>query len=159
MIIVALGSNIHGPWGSPRQSVERALIELDKGPVKVIKVSKLIETEPFGVANQPKFVNAVAIIATHLPPFALMRRLHAIERQGGRRRHVRWGPRTIDLDLIDYHGLVSRSKKQSNAKVELPHPGIEFRSFVLMPLAEVAPQWRHPILLMVPNQLLRKLAG
>src|SRR4051812_36617217 len=101
MILVALGSNLEGPWGSPRETVCRALKELERGRTRLARVSPLVATTPFGRRNQPAFVNAVAEIATHLPPDALMRRLHAIEREAGRRRAVRWGPRALDLDLID----------------------------------------------------------
>jgi 2-amino-4-hydroxy-6-hydroxymethyldihydropteridine diphosphokinase len=139
MILVALGSNLPGPWGTPPDAIIRALKELDHGPVKVKRVSAIIDTDPFGRLNQPRYVNAVAIVETHLPPLALMRRLHNIERAGGRRRAVRWGPRTIDLDLIDYHGL------HLKGRLTLPHPGIAGRTFVLNPIAEIAPNWRHPV--------------
>jgi 7,8-dihydro-6-hydroxymethylpterin-pyrophosphokinase len=68
-----------------------------------------------------------------------MRRLHALEQAAGRRRRERWGPRTLDLDLLDYHGLLRRHH------LRLPHPGIAERDFVLVPIAEIAPRWRHPL--------------
>ena len=110
--------------------------------------SSLIETKPFGRPNQPNFVNAVAAIETHLPPQALLARLHAIERAAGRRRTIRWGPRTLDLDLLDYHGLILRGAPRQPRvdRLILPHPGIAERIFVLAPLAEIAPTWRHPAL-------------
>jgi 2-amino-4-hydroxy-6-hydroxymethyldihydropteridine diphosphokinase len=145
MIIIALGSNMPGPWGSPQQAVERALALLDSGPSRLLAASHLIITEPFGRKNQPPFVNAAAAIDTHLSPDALMRRLHMIERQAGRQRRLRWGPRTLDLDLIDYHGLVRRKRTQSIRPLVLPHPGLHERLFVLEPLHEVAPRWRHPL--------------
>jgi 2-amino-4-hydroxy-6-hydroxymethyldihydropteridine diphosphokinase len=142
MILVALGSNLTGPWGSPRDAVLRALSELDRAGTRLAAASPLLVTAPFGRRNQPAFVNAVARIETHLPPEALMRRLHAIERRAGRRRAVRWGPRTLDLDLIDYHGLV---RQRAGEKLVLPHPGIAERLFVLAPIAALAPKWRHPV--------------
>lgn len=153
MIVVALGSNQQGPWGSPAEAVRRALAELDRDGLKLVKASRLMVSSPFGRTGQPPFVNAVARIETHLPPDALMRKLHAIERQAGRRRLARWGPRTLDLDLVDYRGLVTLKA----AKLRLPHPGIAERIFVLKPLAEIAPRWKHPVSLKSAAQMLRGL--
>jgi 2-amino-4-hydroxy-6-hydroxymethyldihydropteridine diphosphokinase len=139
MILIGLGSNVDGPWGTPRETVLRALRVLDEWPTRLLKASQLIVSAPFGKTNQPPFVNAVVLIDTHLPPEGLMRHLHAVEREAGRRRRQRWGPRTLDLDLLDYHGLIRRYP------LILPHPGISERDFVLAPLAEIAPRWRHPI--------------
>ena len=145
MILIALGSNMTGPWGSPAATLARALLELDHGPTRVAAVSRVIVTKAFGRKNQPDFVNAVAALATHLPPRALLARLHDIERCAGRRRRLRWGPRTLDLDLLDYHGIVIRPRGGQLAGLELPHPGIMARAFVRGPLAEIAPRWRHPV--------------
>ena len=139
MILIGLGSNMDGPWGNPEATVHRALRALDEGPIRLVRRSRLVVSAPFGRKNQPPFVNAVAQVESHLPPEALMRRLHAIEHAGGRRRRQRWGPRTLDLDLLDYHGLIRRHP------VVLPHPGISERDFVLAPIAEIAPRWRHPL--------------
>ncbi len=145
MILIALGSNISGPWGSPREAVLRALIELRQHNISITKVSTLIETAPFGVTNQPNFVNAVARIETVLPPEVLMQALHMVERRAGRKRLKRWGPRTLDLDILDYHGLVRKPRRTSIKPLVLPHPGIAQRSFVLEPLREIAPHWKHPV--------------
>lgn len=138
MILIGLGSNVEGPWGSPRETVERALGELDREGTRLVAASRLLETAPFGKVNQPPFVNAVARITTAMPAETLMRHLHDIERRAGRRRRLRWGPRTLDLDLLDYRGLIR------HGALELPHPGIAERDFVLTPLMEIAPGWRHP---------------
>jgi 2-amino-4-hydroxy-6-hydroxymethyldihydropteridine diphosphokinase len=162
MVIIGLGSNLPGPWGSPRDTVLRALAELDRGLTKVVSASRLLQTSPFGKPNQPPFVNAVAQIETHLPPEALMRRLHMIETAAGRKRGVRWGPRTLDLDLIDYHGLKrNQAYPQSGGRrpLRLPHPGIAERIFVLAPLAEIAPRWRHPECKRSAVELLKRLQG
>ena len=145
MILVALGSNQSGPWGTPEQTVKRAMLELNSGPTKVKVASSLIETAPFGIINQPSFVNAVACIETALSPHALLRRLHMIERVAGRRRGRRWGPRTLDLDLIDYNGQQITQKGRLQKALVLPHPGIAMRLFVLEPIAEIAPLWKHPV--------------
>ena len=154
MILIALGSNISGPWGTPQQSVQHALQVLNTDGLKLVEASRLLLTAPFGKPDQPPFVNAVACIETHLPPFALLQKLHAIERLAGRRRAVRWGPRTLDLDIIDYHGLI-----RSCGKLILPHPGIAERIFVLKPIAELTKQWRHPACHLSAQGMLRKLRG
>jgi 2-amino-4-hydroxy-6-hydroxymethyldihydropteridine diphosphokinase len=154
MIIVALGSNLDGPWGTPSQTVERAFSRLNQFPLRLVAQSKLIITEPFGRKNQPNFVNAAALIETALSPYALLRKLHMIERAAGRQRRTRWGPRTLDLDLIDYHGLIRSDPAMQLKQLVLPHPGIAMRDFVLQPIAEMAPRWRHPKLHKSAAQLL-----
>ncbi|HEX7108234.1 MAG TPA: 2-amino-4-hydroxy-6-hydroxymethyldihydropteridine diphosphokinase [Aestuariivirga sp.] len=154
MILIALGSNISGPWGSPEQSVQHAMQALNRDGLKLVAASRLLLTAPFGKPNQPPFVNAVARIATHLPPLALLQKLHAIERTAGRRRATRWGPRTLDLDIVDYHGLI-----RSSGKLILPHPGIPERIFVLKPIAELVEEWRHPESYLSAQEMLRRLKG
>ncbi|MFN4141273.1 2-amino-4-hydroxy-6-hydroxymethyldihydropteridine diphosphokinase [Aestuariivirga sp.] len=153
MILIALGSNRDGPWGSPRETVAEALRRLGTGGLKVRRRSRLLVSAPYGVTGQPPFVNAVAEIETAASPEALLHRLHLIERMAGRRRTLRWGPRTLDLDLIDYHGLV----RLPPARPVLPHPGIEDRIFVLAPIAEIAPRWRHPVTHLTAAAMLRRL--
>jgi 2-amino-4-hydroxy-6-hydroxymethyldihydropteridine diphosphokinase len=145
VILIALGSNLSGPWGSPRETVLRSIDEMWHNNIRVLTVSNLIETAPFGVVNQPNFVNAAARVETALPPEILMRALHMIERRAGRKRLKRWGPRTLDLDLLDYHGLIRNPSAHSIKPLALPHPGIEQRGFVLQPILDVAPEWKHPV--------------
>ena len=154
MILIALGSNISGPWGSPEQSVQHAMQALNRDGLKLVGTSRLLLTAPFGRPNQPPFVNAVARIETHLPPMALLQKLHAIERMAGRRRATRWGPRTLDLDIVDYHGLLRHSQK-----LILPHPGIAVRIFVLKPITEMNIKWRHPVTRLSAGEMLQKLGG
>lgn len=160
MILIGVGANMPGPWGPPDKTVARALSKLGDGGMRLVRASTPIVTAPFGMPNQPPFVNAAAWIETHLPPEALMRRLHAIEHAAGRRRGVRWGPRTLDLDLLDYRGLIrNRSYPMAGGKrpLILPHPGIPERRFVLEPLAEIAPRWHHPVSRRTAAELLRRL--
>jgi 2-amino-4-hydroxy-6-hydroxymethyldihydropteridine diphosphokinase len=153
MILIGLGSNKTGPWGNPRQTLRRALAQLNRDGIRLIAASRLLVSSPFGPVKQAPFVNAVARIDTKLSPEALLRRLHAIEASAGRKRSLRWGPRTLDLDLLDYHGLVRREPRQP----VLPHPGIPDRIFVLKPIAELAPGWVHPVLRKKARTLLRRL--
>ena len=157
MILIGLGSNLSGPWGSPRKTVERALQTLDAWPVQLIRASTLMETAPYGVTNQPQFVNTVAIVRTALSPEALMRRLHGIEKAAGRKRIRHWGPRTLDLDILDYHGQTRRPRSTRHKSLILPHPGIPLRNFVLCPILEIAPRWRHPVLRQSAKVMLQKL--
>jgi len=156
MILIGIGSNLSGPWGPPSATVERAFAALDEAPLRLLGASRAIVTAPFGRTDQPDFVNAVAEIETSLEPPALLAHLHAIERRAGRRRTLRWGPRTLDLDLLDYHGLVVPEEPGRDDPV-LPHPGIPERSFVLAPIAEIAPHWRHPVLDETAATLLARL--
>jgi len=157
MILIGLGSNVQGPWGSPRQTVEKALKALNQSPCGLIRASTLIVSKPFGVTDQPDFVNAVACIETTLEPEALMSHLHKIELDADRRRTKRWGPRTLDLDLLDYDGLIRSGAGQGGGHqlpLVLPHPGIAERNFVLEPIAEIFPDWKHPVLGLSAHELL-----
>lgn len=153
MILIALGSNQPGPWGNPRDMVEQALARLNGGGIRLKRASSLLVSAPFGVTDQPVFVNAVAEVESALEPGPLLARLHLIERLAGRRRTLRWGPRTLDLDLVDYHGRV----QPPPARPVLPHPGIAERIFVLAPIAEIAPRWRHPVTRQTAAAMLRRL--
>ena len=153
MILVALGSNRAGPWGNPQETVQRALTHLNRGGLRLKRASRLLVSSPYGVTDQAPFVNAVAVIETGFSPERLLARLHHIERMAGRRRTLRWGPRTLDLDLIDYHGLISKPP----ARPVLPHPGIADRIFVLRPIGEIARPWRHPVTRQTARTMLQRL--
>ncbi len=157
MILIALGSNMPGPWGSPRATVERALFELNRFPMRLITSSNSLITKPFGVTNQPDFVNAVAQIETALSPESLMRKLHEIERAADRKRGRRWGPRTLDLDLLAYHDLEREQRGIVQKHLVLPHPGMADRAFVLLPISEIAERWKHPQLHKSARQMLGSL--
>jgi 2-amino-4-hydroxy-6-hydroxymethyldihydropteridine diphosphokinase len=152
-VLVALGANSPGPWGTPRDTIARALNEMREASIEVVAVSPLYETAAVGSAKQPPYVNAVASLDTRLPPEALLRHLKAIERRSGRRGGRPWGARTLDIDIIDYAGLVRNWRARCGAfarpgerPLVLPHPLAHARPFVLRPLLEIAPGWRHPAL-------------
>ena len=164
-ILVGLGANHPGPSGPPRNTVERALAQLDEKGVRVRAVSRFYETAAVGRAGQPRYVNAAAVIETAMPPEALLRRLKQIERAAGRRGGSPWGPRTLDLDILDYNGrvqnwrgMVPRFARAGRRPLILPHPWIESRPFVLRPLLDVAPDWRHPVTRKSARSLWRRLA-
>jgi 2-amino-4-hydroxy-6-hydroxymethyldihydropteridine diphosphokinase len=121
--------------------------------IDVAAASPFYVTAAVGSARQPPYVNAVALLDTTLAPEALLRVLKAIERDSGRRGGRPWGPRTLDIDILDYGGQVRRWRKGRPAfaaagprPLVLPHPLAHERPFVLRPLLDVAPRWRHPAL-------------
>ncbi|HEY7764006.1 MAG TPA: 2-amino-4-hydroxy-6-hydroxymethyldihydropteridine diphosphokinase [Aestuariivirgaceae bacterium] len=154
MILVALGSNIESRWGSPSRTIKKALRLLDKKGCRVIKCSSLFETAPLGRTDQPDFVNAVVQVDSELAPESMLALLHDIEAEAGRRRGETWGPRALDLDLLDVHGLIRAAPPPV-----LPHPGMEERPFVLAPIEEIAPEWRHPINGRSAGEMLALLSG
>jgi 2-amino-4-hydroxy-6-hydroxymethyldihydropteridine diphosphokinase len=127
--VVALGANI----GSPREQMDVA-IALLREATEVKAVSSYFVTKPVGGPKQPDYLNAVCILESELPALDLLAVLQGIEKSLGRERDVRWGPRTIDLDLIQYGSLLSAA-----VELELPHPRAHERRFVLEPWFEIEP--------------------
>lgn len=160
-----MGANYPGPWGEPSETINRALRALDEKGVSLLKVSNFYETAAVGRAGQPPYVNAVALIETAMPPEVLLRRLKQIERAAGRRGGSPWGPRSLDLDILDFKGRVQnwqgakpRFARAGPRPLVLPHPWIEKRPFVLRPLLDVAPNWRHPVTKKSAQELWRRVA-
>lgn len=133
---VGLGSNLDSPHGH----VERALKELDDLPLtRSLQQSSRYWSRPLGPVDQPDFVNAVALLETRLSPLALLDQLQALEQHHGRVRLRHWGPRTLDLDLLLFDNLYL-----STPRLTLPHAQMTRRGFVLVPMAELAPDLRLP---------------
>ncbi len=127
---IGLGSNLD----QPRQQIEQALDSLGQiAQSRLAQASSLYRTSPMGPQDQPDYINAVAALETTLAPLELLDRLQQIERQQGRVRGRRWGERTLDLDLLLYG-----EEQWDHPRLQLPHPGIALRSFVLVPLQEIA---------------------
>ena len=134
--LIALGGNV----GDTRKTLNRAIAALCDGDVvRLLAHSSDYRTPPWGVTDQPPFINCAIVAATALPPLDLLNRAQAVERQFGRDRskEQRWGPRTLDIDLIAYDGLTL-----DTPELTLPHPRALERAFVLAPLAEIAPERR-----------------
>jgi 2-amino-4-hydroxy-6-hydroxymethyldihydropteridine diphosphokinase len=152
---IALGSNLSSRFGAPAENLREAIHRLDDLGT-VTAVSRFHDTEPVGYTQQPRFLNAVALIETDVAPLDLLRGLLAIERSMGRNRvsSPPKGPRIIDLDLLLYGNLIL-----DDPALTLPHPSLHERRFVLAPLAEVAPNWQHPTLELSIQQLLQALSA
>ena len=149
--LIGIGGNLGDPAAHCREAVRR----LEEHPaVTVLRCSSLYRTEPLGVRDQDWFVNAVVLCETVLEPEKLLLVLQEIERSCGRVRRERWGPRTLDLDLLCYGQVVLNTER-----LTLPHPRLHERRFVLVPLLEIVPHWRHPVLLLSGWELLDALGG
>ena len=142
-IFVGLGANLsHERFGPPRQTLEAALTELGRRGVRLVRLSPWYRTAPVPASDQPWYVNAVAEVASELPADAVLAQLHAVEAAFGRARTVADAARAIDLDLLDFKGEIADGGR---GRATLPHPRMTGRAFVLLPLADLAPQWRHPV--------------
>lgn len=136
-VFITIGSNL----GDRMKNIEVALKKMEDYGLRIIKKSSIIETEPYGFKEQGKFLNGVILIETDLDPFDLLNLLLNIEKEMGRERKIRWGPRNIDLDIIFYDDLVINTDN-----LKIPHPDAHNRTFVMGPLSEIDPDFVHPVL-------------
>lgn len=154
MIVVAIGANLSSPrWGPPLAACRAALPALEAAGVSVIRVSRWYRSAPRPVADGPWYINGVVRVGTDLAPAELLALLHQIESDFERQRSVPNAPRTLDLDLLAHGDRVSGPGEWP----ALPHPGLHERAFVLLPLAEVAPRWRHPVSGVSVGELIKDL--
>lgn len=150
-IFVGFGSNL----GDSVEICRQAIAMLAATPqIEVCAVSSFYRTEPEGYKDQPWFINGVLHCRSRLGPAAVLAVLRTIEDQLGRSRKLRWGPRTLDLDILSFGELLV-----DLPELVIPHPRLHERRFVLEPLREIAPHWRHPLLKLSVEQLLENLAA
>lgn len=153
MILIGIGSNLaHPPAETPLATVAAALAALPGAGIEVRARSGWYSSAPVPLSDQPWFVNGVAMVTSGLPPQALLAALLAVEADFGRIRGEPNAARTLDLDLLDYD-----SRLYDTPALVLPHPRLHQRRFVLAPLCEIAPQWRHPRLGRSAAELLARL--
>jgi 2-amino-4-hydroxy-6-hydroxymethyldihydropteridine diphosphokinase len=142
-IFIGAGANLPHPiHGGPRPTLQAAFAALGQRGASVIRVSPWYRTAPVPASDQPWYVNAVAEVVTKLAPDQLLAVLHDVEQAFGRVRTVPNAARTIDLDLLDFRGETAAG---GPGQATLPHPRMADRAFVLRPLADLAPGWRHPV--------------
>lgn len=144
---ISIGSNLGDRLGNCRKALSAI-----SGFAGVTVVSSVYETEPVGKKDQSEFINCAAAVTTELAPEELLTRLKAVEDTLGRVREEKWGPRTIDIDILFYDGLVI-----DTAGLRIPHPEAHLRRFVLEPLCEIAPGLVHPVLGVSITSLLENL--
>jgi 2-amino-4-hydroxy-6-hydroxymethyldihydropteridine diphosphokinase len=153
VILIGLGGNLDSPvYGAPRATLEAALAALEGEGIRVLRRSRFYRSAPVPPSDQPDFVNAVAALDSPLAARPLLAALLAVEQRLGRVRGPRNAARMLDLDLLDHDGAVI-----ATGDLELPHPRLHERRFVLLPLAEIAPHWRHPLLRLTARELLAAL--
>jgi len=170
--LIALGANIPSTQGAPEQTLRRALACLDTDGITLGATSRFFATPCFPPGAGPDYVNAAARLCFAGTPGQLLDRLHAVEARFGRQRVQRWGRRTLDLDLIAAGDTVlpdpathaawrdlpaDRQKDRAPDRLILPHPRLEERAFVLVPLSDVAPDWRHPVSGRTVREMLQSL--
>ena len=172
IFLIAMGANL--PWGAdgPNVTLRHAVEMLTETGVSELRISRFFATPCFPAGAGPDYVNAAAALRFDGTAAALLERLHRIEAHFGRERVQRWGQRTLDLDLIAagdqvlpdvatyqaWHDLAPQEQaKSAPDQLILPHPRIQDRAFVLVPLADVVPDWRHPVLGLTVRKMLDKL--
>ncbi len=159
--ILALGGNLPSLRGEPRVTLSAALQRLNTFPLRLVAVSRFYLTPCFPVGAGPDYVNAAAVVSADLTPRDLLTHLHEIEAEFGRERDTRWGMRTLDIDLVAQEDLVlpdaatqqewrdlpmQEQVRSTPDQLILPHPRLQDRAFVLGPLMDIVPHWKHPLL-------------
>lgn len=159
--LLAFGGNLPSSLGAPAVTLGAAIQSLNAAKIRLCAVSRFYQTPCFPAGAGPDYVNAAAAVKTSLSPHELLARLHEIEARFGRERVQRWGMRTLDIDLLAVEGLVlpdaqtqidwqalslTDQTQKTPQQLILPHPRLQDRAFVLGPLKDIAPHWRHPLI-------------
>lgn len=140
-IYIALGANLPSDHGAPEKTLEAAATMLIEKGLVIRRRSSWWRSSPLPASDQPDFINGVFEVETALVPDELLHLLHEVESAFGRVRRQRWEARVLDLDLIDYRG----QRRDMPGQAVLPHPRLQDRLFVLLPLQEIASDWKHPV--------------
>jgi 2-amino-4-hydroxy-6-hydroxymethyldihydropteridine diphosphokinase len=158
-LLLALGGNVPGRWGPPRESFARACRELELARLRIVQSSVLYKTDPVGGGRQPPYLNGVVMVTGGIALGSLLRLVKRIERQAGRKSTPPMQARPLDIDILDYGGrrLNWPCSRRERGRLVLPHPLLGTRSFVLVPLMEVAPRWSHPVFGCRPRAMLARL--
>ena len=156
MIFLALGSNLSSSFGDRFANINLAMSYLKNYGIQIINKSNFYETYSYPNKKNPKFINIVISIETHLTPIDLMSVLLFIEGKLERKRNKKNDPRTCDIDIIDYNNQVLYFKYK-NLNLTVPHKELIFRNFVLLPLQEISPEWEHPVTKENISTLINKL--
>ena len=142
-----LGSNL----GNRSRQLSSARNFLGEQAGKIAASSRIYQTQPWGITQQPLFLNQAVLLNTTLEPLLLLEKILAIEEQMGRHRAEKWGERIIDIDILFYEDRVIHHEK-----LTIPHPQFQFRNFAMAPMVELAPAWKHPVLGKTVSQLLQE---
>ena len=157
MIFLGVGSNLPSSFGDRFANINLAISYLETNGIKVIKKSSFYETFSYPDKKNPKFINIVASVKTNLPPIDLMSVLISIEEKLERKRNKKNDPRTCDIDIIDYNNQIL-TFQYNNLNLEIPHKKLSSRNFVLFPLNEIYPEWKHPKTREIIGTLIQKLS-
>ena len=144
MIFLGIGSNLSSSFGDRFKNINLTMSYLEGYEIQIIKKSNFFETYSYPNKDNPKFINIVISVKTHLSPVDLMSVLLFIEEKLERKRNKKNDPRTSDVDIIDYNSQVL-DFKYKNLNLTVPHKELIYRNFVLLPLQEISPEWKHPI--------------
>ena len=143
MIILGLGSNLSSDFGDRFKNIDLAISFMKDKNINLVNKSSFYESVAYPNNNDPKFVNIVISVEASLKPIELMTSLLSVEEKLGRKRFKKNDPRTCDIDIIDFHGKII-NKKIDNFELNIPHQKMTERNFVLYPLKEINPDWKHP---------------